>query len=127
MPQYSYAIGSSNPPTNVEELPTPVNPPRGRFSEHSVLLDRSNGRVSGHGFPSAIWHFDILTQDMIDQLRLFCPGASATVYLTTRKNDGTFDTYRAIMIWPTQTQLDARAAGGRYLGLEFTFRRLEAV
>ena len=126
MAEYSYALGSANPPTNVEDLATPLNPPRGRYSEYGVLLDRGDGHVAGHGFPTAIWHFDILTQAMVDQLRVFCAGPSAAVYLTTRVNDGSFDLFSAKMIWPSQVQLDARNMGGKYLGLEFEFRMLEA-
>ena len=131
MARYNYALGTSNPPTNVEivtataEYPAGRSP-RGRFYEASVLIDQLDGHVAGHGAAVAVWVFDALTQAMVNQLRAICPGRSANVYLATRKPDGTFATYSAIMVWPVE-QMDRRNFNGRYLGLEFTFRNLEAV
>ena len=126
MPVYSYAIGASNPPTNVESLATPLNPPRGTFYEAGQFLDRLDANIAGQGYPVASWRFDVLTQAMVDQLRTLCTGYSSDVYITTRKLDGTFATYSAVMVWPSR-QLDRRNFNGRYLGLEFQFRQLEAV
>lgn len=123
---YSYAIGSTNPPTNLELLATPVNAPRGRYTGWSRTYDRADGLVNADGFPTAVWQFDVLTQAMVDQLRTFCSGKSAVVYITTRLEDGTFDTFSGVMIWPDD-QLAKRNFGERYLGLEIEFRRLEAV
>lgn len=127
---YDYALGTSFPPTNIETLLTlPGFPnglvPRGRFYEASILSDRLDGHRSGHGWPYAIWVFDVLTQDMVNILRTICPGYSANVYLRTRNNTGAFADYSGIMLWPTQDQMDRREFNGRYLGLEFQFRRLE--
>lgn len=125
MAKYSYALGLSNPPTNVEELATPLNPPRGRFYEFSAIVDKADAQQAGHGFPYAVWVFDILTVAMVAQLRTFCSGQSNTIYLTTRINDDTFATYQGVMLWPTPDQMDRRQIGGKYMGLEFVFRRLE--
>lgn len=125
MTRYSYEIGTSYPPTNVESLTTPVNPPRSRFYEASQMVDRLDGQVAGQGYAAAVWRFDVLTQAMIDQLRTICTGYSASVYIKTRKLDGTFAYYTAIMVWPSR-QMDSRNFNGRYLGLEFEFRQLEA-
>ena len=131
MPVYEYAIGTSNPPTNLESLTVPVNPPRGRFFEAGVWLDKADGNQRGQGFPTARWEFDELSQAMVTQLRSFCSGQSASVYIKTRKNDGTFAIYSAIMLWPSD-QMDHRAgananATGLYTDLVFNFRRLQAV
>ena len=126
MPHYQYAIGSTNPPTNVESLSTPLNPPRGEMVEWSRTYDRANGLVGADGFPVARWKFDVLTQAMVDQLRSFCPGKSSEVYITTLKPDDTYGTYTAVMVWD-DAQLKKRNFGGRYLGIEIEFRRLEAV
>lgn len=125
MAVYSYALGTSYPITNVESFGTPLNPPRSRYYEAGQFTDRLNGQVAGVGYPRAVWQFDILTQAMVDALRTICPGYSANVYLTTRILDGTFDTFTGIMIWPSR-QMDSRNFNGRYLGLEFEFRQLEA-
>lgn len=125
---YDYAIGSSNPPTNLESLATPVNAPRGRYFEAAQWLDTADGQRRGQGFPTATWEFDTLTQDMIDHLRTFCTGQSASVYIKTRKLDGTFAIFSAVMLWPSE-QLRQRLGGrdGIYQNIVFQFRRLQAV
>lgn len=122
---YSYGLGTTFPPTNVEDLS--INPPKGRFYEASVFNDKSDGHVAGHGSAYAVWEFGILTQTMINALRVICPGYSANVYIRTRRNDGSFEDYSAIMLWPARDQMDKRNFGGRYIGLEFQFRQLEVV
>ena len=129
---YSYALGASNPPTNLETLLSEAGflnglVPRSVFREVAQQVDRLDAHVSGQGNIQAEWTFDLLTQSMVNTLRTICSGQSAAVYLTTRKNDGTFATYSAIMIWPSLTQMERRRFKGRYLGLEFQFRQLEAV
>lgn len=125
-----YAIGLSNPPTNLEELATPVNPPKGIFFEAAQWLDTADGQRRGQGFPTAEWLFMTLTQAMLDQLRIFCPGQSAPVYITTRALDGNFATYSAVMLWPSD-QLRQRAGTNYtsdiYQNITFQFRRLQAV
>lgn len=130
---YSYAIGSSNPPTNLESLTVPVNPPTGRFFEATQWLDMADGNQKGQGFPWARWDFVALSQAMITQLRTFCPGQSATVYIGTRINTGGYALYTGIMLWPGREQFERRiganlaAPTGFYNNLQFTFRRLTYV
>ena len=126
MTAYSYEIGTTATTTNLESLATAINPPRGTFVEWSREYDRSDGAVNGDGYPSAIWRFDVLDQDMVDTLRAYCTSKSAVVYIKTRKNDGTFIKYSAIMIWPGD-QLSKRQFNGKYLNLEIPFRKLVAV
>lgn len=127
----SYALGTTDPPTDIEELLgttalTGKRAPQDTFYEASVFVDRADGLQSGHGYPTVTWRFGVLSQAMIDNLRAICPGRSAEVYLTTRNADGDFATYQGVMIWP-QRQADARQAADKFVGLEFTFRRLEEV
>jgi len=126
MPQYEFGIGSSAPPTNVESLTVPLNPPTSTMTGWSRTYDRSDGLVNADGFPVATWKFDVLTQAMVNQLRTFCTGKSSEVCINTRLPDGTFDTYTAVMIWPDD-QLNKRNFGGYYLGIIIDFRRLEVV
>lgn len=128
MPRYSYGLGLSLATlTNLESLATPIYPPRGRFYEASVFLDRADGHVAAHGFPYTIWLFNTLTVAMIAHLRLFCPGQSAEVYISTRNSADAFAIYRGVMIWPSKDQMDKRLRANFYEDLEFTFRRLEPV
>ncbi len=132
MAAYGYALATSNPPTNIETLLAGSGyprgtVPRGRFYEAAAFLDQADGHVAGQGAPYIIWGFDVLTQAMVNTLRTICPGYSASVYLTTRKPDGTFATYQAVMVWPAQEQMDKRQMGGKYVGLQFIFRQAQAV
>ncbi|MCB0207705.1 MAG: hypothetical protein KDJ52_00155 [Anaerolineae bacterium] len=120
--------------TNIEDLPTLVNPPRSQFAEASIFNDKGDGQVSAHGYPVDVWIFDILDEAMINQLRTFVgSGQSAEVYMVTRVPPDASNTterwvkYKAVMIWPSRDLMQKRRAGGRYLGVEIQFRRLEAV
>lgn len=130
-PVYSYALGTSNPPTNLELFTDPVNAPRSYYREAAAFIDRADGSQSAQGYPWVVWEFDTLTQDMIDELRAICPGQSADVYLTTRIYDGSFDTFSGVMLWPSADQMEKRVGAengvGIYSGLQFTFRRLVVV
>lgn len=137
MPVYNYEIGSTlaglaNVETLLVETGYPRGTtPRGQYFEFSILNDRGDGHVSGHGFPYAVWTFDVLTVSMVNTLRQFCLGTSADIWIRTRvppdelTSTDQFRIFRGIMIWPTQEYLSRRQMGGKYLGLEFTFRRLE--
>ena len=125
MPLYSYEIGTTSSTTNLESLTTPVNPPRGTFVEWSRTYDRADGLVAADGYPVASWHFDVLTQAMVTQLRTFCSGKSANVYIKTRKLDNSFVKYSAVMIWDDK-QMEKRVFNGRYLDVEIEFRKLVA-
>jgi hypothetical protein len=132
MARYGYEIGTTSTTTNVEELATPINPPRGRYYEASHFNDKADAQVSAHGYPFAVWHFDVLTEAMVSQLRTFVGSAqSAEMYIVTRvPPDSTyteerFVKFKGIMIWPSRELMNKRNANGRYLGLEFMFRRLE--
>ena len=63
---------------------------------------------------------------MVDTLRTYCPGFDATVYISTRIEDGIYQDYEATMIWPFK-QMERRQFNGIYLGLEFQFRHLKVV
>lgn len=103
----NYAIGTTyGGLTNLANLTTPVNYPKSHplpYAETKTLGDYTE---RGIGAPNTVWHWAVLTQAMRDQLRTFCPGASASVYITTRslENDGLFRTYTAIMVWPSQSE-----------------------
>jgi hypothetical protein len=123
---YSYEIGTTSSTVNLESLTVPVNPPIGDFKEWSRSYDRSDGMVAGDGFPSAIWRFDTLTIAQVAQLRTFCTGRSASIYINTRKPDDAFGKYSCVMAWD-EDQVRKRTFKGFVIGLEIEFRKLEAV
>jgi len=129
MPLYEYEIGSTSSTTNVESLTTPLNVPRSTFQEWSKTYLRGDSSVIGHGFPIAVWQFSWLDQGMVDQLRTFCTAGnkSATVYIVTRRQDGTFAKYSCIMHWPDDL-LSNRAMSSKniYTDVTIRFTRLEA-
>lgn len=126
MTQYSYQIGTSTGTlTNVESLTTPLPPPKSTFTPYAEPVDLGNGAVRGAGWASATWNWGFLTQAQRDQLRTYCTGASASVYIVTRKTDTTdaYTTYSGVMIWPQNEERDSK-----YVRTDFTveFRKLVA-
>ncbi len=89
--------------TNLESLTTKVNPPKGGFAESTQNLRLGSGLVRGAGWQAATWRWGFLTQAQRDQLRTFCTGSSAAVYIRSRKNDASnaYTYYSGTMIWPT--------------------------
>ncbi len=82
-----FALGTSNPPTNIEALPTPLSVPRAVHRDYAELVTAASGRVYGRGYPTCQWTFSRLTNEQRAQLKSFCPGASANVYIKTLAND----------------------------------------
>jgi len=105
MPIYSYQIGTTyGGLTNLESLTTPVAPPKSSFIPYSQSLALGSGSVRGGGWATAIWSWGFLTQAQRNQLRTFCTGKSASVYINTRKNDTSdaYQVYTAVMVWPDE-------------------------
>jgi len=96
--------------------------PKSTFKPYSELIPLGNGKMRGAGLPVATWNFGFLTQTQRDALRVYCTGASANVFIETRKTDSSdvFDQFSAIMIWPEEEERD------NFIRLDFTveFRQL---
>ena len=109
---------------NLEALTTPVIPPRSTFVPYSASIELGDGTVRGGGWAVATWTWDFLTRAQRDQLRTFCTGKSAAVYIKTRKTDtvDAYQVYTAVMVWPENEE---RSHGYR---LDFTleFRKCVA-
>ncbi len=123
MTQYSYEIGASyGGMVNVEELATPLPAPKSAFRPYSKRIDLGDGTVRGLGWVTATWRFGVLKSSLRDQLRVFCAGASASVYIKTRKNNTSdaYQVYTAVMIWPEEEEKRA----GRRLDFVVEFRNL---
>ena len=106
------------------------NNPDSSYIPHSEVVKSLNGLAYARGYPSAVWHWDIITDENRAILRDFCPGASAEVYISTRTNEidvsgnEVFIDCLAIMNWPTgeeDQQVD------KTLGLDITFTHLVEV
>ncbi len=121
-----FALGTSDPPDNIETLDTALPIPRAPFREAAEQVIAASGRSYGRGYPSCQWIFSLLTGEQRAQLREFCPGASAGVYLTTLANDDEYHTYQAVMHWPAEESRDASKRRDR-LELTVTFTHLVEV
>lgn len=121
----SYAIGTTyGNLTDMAELLEPVDYPRGEYEPYAKYVKLGDGTIKGLGLPVARWVFPIITVEQRDQLKEYCDGASAAVYITTKMNDDTFEDFTATMIWPND---EKRWGGGHFANLEIEFRNLEVV
>lgn len=115
-----FALGTSNPPTNIEDLPTPLSVPRTIHRDYAELVTAASGRVYGRGYPSCQWTFSRLTSAQRAQLKSFCPGASANVYIKTLANDDSYHTYQVVMVWPEEENREPAVRDRLELTITFT-------
>jgi hypothetical protein len=108
---------------NLEDLTTPLDAPRSSFVDYSQTIPLGDGTVRGAGWPIAEWRWGYMSQAQRDQLRTFCTGASAAVYVRTRENDTSdaYQRYTCTMIWPTDGE---EKVHGKRLDFVVTFQNL---
>lgn len=129
MAVYEYSIGLTSAVVNLETVFASIRGlryPRGEYYPWGSTVERGDGLILPHGYPTAVWTFDSLTWPAYNILRSYCPQKSAEVYIKTRLNDGTYAKFKAIMEWP-ETDMSLKPYGDLYLGLKITFRRLELI
>ena len=87
---------------NLESLGTPLDAPKSTFVDFSQVIQLGDGTIRGAGWPTSEWHWDFMSQAQRNQLRTFCTGASAAVYIRSRENDDSdaYQYYTATMVWP---------------------------
>ncbi len=107
--------------TALESLATPVPLPQHDYLPFARVHNKGNGGTRGVGSPVTTWTFQILSLAEYNQLRTFCTGASALVYIRTKVDDDTYANFQANMIWPNESQ--NRWFGNRK-NLVITFRNL---
>lgn len=101
MARYSFEIGTTQAGmVNLESLATPVIPPDWSYSDYSDEIQLPNGKVRGVGYPRATWRWGYIEKIERTQLKTFCSGKSASVYIKTPVNDGTYKTFSAVIVWP---------------------------
>lgn len=119
-----FRIGTSQSNmTNIESLTTPLPVPRAVFKDYAERITAASGRIYGRGYPSCQWTFSLLTSEQRQRLKLFCPNASAQVFIRTLNNDDVYADYQAIMHWPEEEERDASKRRDR-LELTVTFTHL---
>ena len=110
--------------TNVEALATPLPVPRSVFRDFADVVTAASGRSYGRGLPTCKWIFSVLTSAQRQQLKTFCSGKSAVIYIRTLANDDVYYNYRAIMHWPVEEERDPSKRRDR-LEFEIEFTHLE--
>ena len=110
--------------TNVEALATPLPVPRSVFHAFADVVTAASGRSYGRGLPTCKWIFSVLTSAQRQQLKTFCSGKSAVIYIRTLANDDVYYNYRAIMHWPVEEERDPSKRRDR-LEFEIEFTHLE--
>ncbi len=100
----SFKIGSTSSTTTLDALATPLPDPKSSYLPYSRVNRLGNGGALGVGAPVVQWKFPILSIDEYKQLRTFCSGASAEVYISTKLDDDTFDDFSCTMIVPNDPQ-----------------------
>ena len=90
--------------TNVELLTTPLQAPKSNYFPYARVASKGNGGARGIGSPVATWMFPLLSAAEYSQLKTFCPGASADVFIRTKLDNDTYADFEAKMIWPNEPQ-----------------------
>jgi hypothetical protein len=77
--------------------------PFASFQEFNIEVEAADALVYGHGWGLAQWRWGFFPVSLANTLRsTYCTGKSAEAYIKTLANDGTYDGYHAVMIWPEQ-------------------------
>jgi hypothetical protein len=90
--------------TNIEALATPLPAPKSSYLPYARVHNKGNGGTRGIGSPVAQWMFPVLSIAGYNQLKTFCSGASADVFIRTKLDDDTYADFEAKMIWPNEPQ-----------------------
>ena len=120
----SYAIGTTNPPTELATLGVP-NPYPATFAPftRSIGMNGQGAQVTT-GFPVAAWRWDwLLFSEFQELLDLFSGANSLACYIYTRTDDGTFACYSCVAWRPTSQTMQ----GGRRGNVEMQFKMLTEV
>ncbi len=88
----------------IDQLTTPLPDPKSSYLPFARVNNKGNGGTRGVGSPVAQWTFPILSIEEYSQLKTFCTGASADVYIQTKLDDDSFEVFQGKMIWPNEPQ-----------------------
>lgn len=89
---------------DIEQLTTALPLPKSNYLAYARVNNKGNGGTRGVGSPVATWTFGVLTLDQYNQLKSFCPGSSADVYIETKLDDDTYEIFQGKLIWPNEPQ-----------------------
>jgi len=126
MAQYSYEIGANaGARVNVEDLAAGFPPPRGEHNRYTVVRVGGDGKSVGDGFPRVTWTFDYLTIAAFNILMAYITGASTSVSIKTRLDDGTYQAYASAIMHRPELPRGARRVFLGYRDIVIVFTRCE--
>lgn len=125
MPRFLFKMGTSTSGMlYTESLPVPFTVGFFTYKPYQDVVDVGDLSTRGVGHAEATWRQGFMTRAQRDQARIFCPGASATVYIDTRVNDdANYHTFKTKMHWPEEEDPQA----GRFLDVLFRFSIIEEI
>ena len=100
MPE-EFGLSTSLPATYLFDLD--IKQPKQAYQPYSKVLELGNGTVKRMGYDVIEWYWAYLSDDETITLTAICPNGSAEVYVRSQDENLAWHTYRAKMIWPTDT------------------------
>jgi hypothetical protein len=121
--QYSFEISLVNgdSTTNVEDLALPA--PRSTWQGYSEQVINQSGAALGVGWASATWTWDYMTAAQFAALRAIITTASATCWIRTMLDTGSYGYYTGIVNFPPPPY---QQRAGRTQQIELRFVNLVA-
>lgn len=118
---------------NVETLTdmAPNMAPSVTYRPYKATIDTGGNGRKAIGPPEFEWNWGYIYADMFDALRALIPGASANIYIRSRKeSDSETDPnvylyYQATVYWPEMDSYEFRA--GKYSPFQLIFTNLVSV
>ncbi len=109
-------------------MTTPVKAPgEVKYQPYATVVTTGDGAQRGIGLPMCTLYWRAITRSQRDQLRTFCTGASAPVFVSLPTNDSnnTYATYTGVMVWPLGETYNRAATGEDIINdLQITIRQL---
>jgi len=126
MAEYEYEIGANaGARVNVEDLATDFPPPRGEHDRYTVIRIAGDGMSESDGFPRITWVFDYLPIAQFNILMAYITGASTSVSIQTRLDDGTYQAYASAIMHRPELPRGARRVFAGYRDVTIVFTRCE--
>lgn len=103
MTRYQYAIGTTA--NNMQYFfDLKITAPLSNFKPYNQVDELGDGTIKGMGWPIAEWWWAFISETERDLLKTYCPGLSKEVFIRTLDDALDWHDYRAVMVWPTESE-----------------------